>query len=119
MSRRTQPALAAEGLNTCSGRKASSIRTARHDRHRGSVTCDRMRNPACASCRNASVRSATAREPTSQTSEVKHLQHAKPLEADEDEIDGNDEIEEARHQQDQDACDQCHDGLDMRCRDDH
>ena len=51
--------------------------------------------------------------------EMQHLEHAKAGKADEDEIDGNEQIEKTRHQQDQDARDQRHDRLDMRCRDDH
>jgi hypothetical protein len=51
--------------------------------------------------------------------EMQHLEYAKAGKAYENEIDRDNQIEEARHQQDQDACDQRHDGLDVCCRDDH
>jgi hypothetical protein len=44
---------------------------------------------------------------------VEALEQAKARQTDEDQIDGDHEIEEPRHDQDKDACDQGHDGLNM------
>ena len=47
------------------------------------------------------------------------VQQTETDQPDDDEIDSDDEVEQARHDQDQDAGDQGHDGRDMRAGDDH
>src|SRR3954471_12633834 len=51
--------------------------------------------------------------------EVKHPEYAKANQADEDQIDRHDEIEQSRHQQDQNSCNQGHDGGHVRGGDGH
>jgi hypothetical protein len=50
---------------------------------------------------------------------AKHLEQAKTRQTDEDQIDRDHEIEEARHDQNQNARDQGHDGLNMGSGDGH
>src|SRR3954468_2816442 len=51
--------------------------------------------------------------------QVQPFQHAESDQADADQIDRDDQVEQPRHDQDQDARDQGHDGLNVRSGDDH
>jgi hypothetical protein len=51
--------------------------------------------------------------------EVDPPQQAEADEADENQVDGNDEIEKPRHDQDQNACNQGHEGRHVRSGDNH
>jgi hypothetical protein len=63
--------------------------------------------------------SAQAAKPVFRWIEAKHLEQAKTRQADEDQIDRDHKVEEARHDQNQNARDQGHDRLNVGCRDGH
>ena len=63
--------------------------------------------------------SAQAAKPRFPALQVKHPEHAEPDQADEDQVDRDDEIQQSRHDQDEDTRDQGDDGGNVGSGDGH
>ena len=64
-------------------------------------------------------RAGASQMPACASLQVQPTQQAEPEQADANEIDGYNEVEQPRHDQDQNACDQSHDGRQVCSGDDH